>query len=212
MFWTSFYFIWWSLNGKSYVFLWFYRGFWCISILRDRDGIKKLIVCHIISENGIQLTLNVAKPFVKKITKSNEACRHNDAIKWKHFLRHWPFVRGIHWSPVNSPHKCQWHEALMFPFMCAWIDGWVNNREAGDVIRHRAHYDATVTVPVPASHPGYYPGTLSCSLVTMQLIVCGPGCGRSISKWVAETNNRTNAELLSNGTNGTILHYLSTWT
>ena len=22
-------------------------------------------------------------------------------IKWKHFLRHWPFVRG----PVNSPHK-----------------------------------------------------------------------------------------------------------
>ena len=128
---------------------------------------------------------------MKKITKSNEACRHNDVIKWKHFLRHWPLVRGIHWSPVNSPHKGQWHGALMFSLICAWIDGWVNNREAGDVIRHRAHYDVTVMVPVPACHPGYYPGTLSCRLVTMQFIVCGPGCGRCISKWVAETNNRT---------------------
>ena len=30
---------------------------------------------------------------------------HDDVIKWKHFLHHWPFVRGIHWPPVNSPHK-----------------------------------------------------------------------------------------------------------
>ena len=30
---------------------------------------------------------------------------HDDAIKWKHFVRYWPFVRGIHWSPVDSPHK-----------------------------------------------------------------------------------------------------------
>ena len=32
---------------------------------------------------------------------------HDDVIKWKHFPRHWPFVRGIHRSPVNSPHKGQ---------------------------------------------------------------------------------------------------------
>ena len=31
--------------------------------------------------------------------------RHDDGIKWKHFPRYRPFVRGIHWSPVNSP---QW--------------------------------------------------------------------------------------------------------
>ena len=30
---------------------------------------------------------------------------HDDVIKWKHFPRNWPFVRGIHRSPVNSPHK-----------------------------------------------------------------------------------------------------------
>ena len=28
----------------------------------------------------------------------------DDVIKWKHFPRYWPFVRGIHRSPVNSPH------------------------------------------------------------------------------------------------------------
>ena len=30
---------------------------------------------------------------------------HDDVIKWKHFPRYWPFVRGIHRWPVNSPHK-----------------------------------------------------------------------------------------------------------
>ena len=31
----------------------------------------------------------------------------DDVITWKRFLRYWHFVRGIHWSPVNSPHKGQ---------------------------------------------------------------------------------------------------------
>ena len=30
---------------------------------------------------------------------------YDDVIKWKHFLRYWPFVRGIHRSPVNSPQR-----------------------------------------------------------------------------------------------------------
>ena len=57
---------------------------------------------------------------------------HDDVIKWKHFPRYWPFVRGIHQSPVNSPHKGQWRGALMFSLICIWINDWVNNREAGD--------------------------------------------------------------------------------
>ena len=39
---------------------------------------------------------------------------HDDVIKWKHFPRYWSFVWGIHWSPVNSPHKGQWRGAFMF--------------------------------------------------------------------------------------------------
>ena len=69
---------------------------------------------------------------------------HDDVIKWKHFPRYWPFVRGIHRSPVNSPHKGQWRGALMLSLICVWINGWINNREAGDLRCYRAHYDVIV--------------------------------------------------------------------
>ena len=32
---------------------------------------------------------------------------HDDVIKWNHFPRYWLFVRRIHRSPLNSPHKGQ---------------------------------------------------------------------------------------------------------
>ena len=47
-------------------------------------------------------------------------------------------------SPVNSPHKGQWRGALLFSLICDWINGRVNNCEAGDLRRHRAHYSVTV--------------------------------------------------------------------
>ena len=95
---------------------------------------------------------------------------HDDVIKRKHFSRYWPFVRGIHRSPVNSPHKGQCRRTLMFPLICAWINGGVNNREAGDLRHHRAHYDVIVMAspslnisyredqePVYFLHPECYP-------------------------------------------------------
>ena len=71
---------------------------------------------------------------------------HDDVIKRKHFPRYWPFVRGIHRSPVNSPHKGQWRRVLMFSLISAWINAWVNNRMAGDLRRHNAHCDITVMI------------------------------------------------------------------
>ena len=78
-------------------------------------------------------------------TNSNidKSC-HVDIFECKHFLRYWTFVQGIHRSPVNSPHKGQWQGALMFSFICVWINGWVNNCEAGDLRRYHAHYDVIV--------------------------------------------------------------------
>ena len=40
--------------------------------------------------------------------------------------------------------KVPWRRALMFSFICTWIKGWVNSREAGDLRCHRTHYDVTV--------------------------------------------------------------------
>ena len=48
-------------------------------------------------------------------------------------------------SPVPGElPKGQWRGALMFSLICVWINGWVNNREAGDLRRYRAHYDVIV--------------------------------------------------------------------
>ena len=70
--------------------------------------------------------------------------QHDGVIKWKHFPRYWPFVRGIHRSPVGSPRKGQRRGALMFSLISAWTNRWANNRDAGDLRRHRDHYDVTV--------------------------------------------------------------------
>ena len=59
-------------------------------------------------------------------------------------MRYWPFVRGIHQSPLNFPHEGQRRGALMFSFVCAWTNSWVNNGDAGDLRRHRPHYDVIV--------------------------------------------------------------------
>ena len=87
------------------------------------------------------------------------------AMSWQRhqmeiFPRYWALVRGIHRSPVNSPHKGQWRAALMLSLICFWINGWVNHGEAGALRRHRAHYDVIVMdVPVwyvfwiPMCHP-----------------------------------------------------------
>ena len=57
-------------------------------------------------------------------------------------------VRGIHRSPVNSPHKSQWRGALMFSLIC--LDqieqSWASNRDAGDLRRHHVHYGVAVMV------------------------------------------------------------------
>ena len=45
---------------------------------------------------------------------------------------------GLWWIPRT---KSQWRGALMFSLICVWINDWVNNREAGDLRRYRAHYD-----------------------------------------------------------------------
>ena len=81
---------------------------------------------------------------MKEQSEVSDILNYNDGvIKWKPFPRYWSFVRGSHRSSMNSPHKGQWRGALMF-YLISWINGWVNNAKAGDLGRHRAHYDVTV--------------------------------------------------------------------
>ena len=67
-------------------------------------------------------------------------------------------------GPGEFPHKGQWRGALMFSLICVWMSSWANNREAGDLRRHRGNYDVNVSSPLLSSPPLPLPLPLSLSL------------------------------------------------
>ena len=70
------------------------------------------------------------------------------ASRWRHqmvkFSALLAICAGNSPVPGEFPHKGQWRGALMFSLICARINGWVNNGEAGDFRRLRVHYDVIV--------------------------------------------------------------------
>ena len=96
---------------------------------------------------------DIPKKLILSWNFSSPQYLHDDVIKWKHFPRYCPFVRGIHRSPVNSLHKGQWRRTLMFSLICAWTNGWANHRNAGDLWRHRVPYDVTIMYSVRLTPP-----------------------------------------------------------
>ena len=110
------------------------------------DGFLWDAITHSCHKLSIALTKNVRQPVVKNVVDIRQI--HDDVIKWKHFLRNWPFVCGIHRSWWIPQHKGQWRGALMFSLICVWIYGWVNNREAGNLRRHRGHHNVIVMICV----------------------------------------------------------------
>ena len=130
---------------------------------------KYHIICLLFSWH---VCLFVAKMVMRSITRSNSNANvcvvavahfgsliHKNCIVqprainlcrtwWRHQMETFSALlalcMGNSQVPVNSPHKGQWFGALVFSLICAWINDWVNNREAGDLRRHRAHYDVNV--------------------------------------------------------------------
>ena len=116
---------------------------------------------------------------------------HDDVIKWKNVPRYWSFVRVIHQSPVNSPHKGHWRRALVFYFVCAWINCWVNNREADDLRRHRASATSQEMLDISLLNIGFkidlilqphLPGPNE--LITSRQVYVITSISSCISKWV----------------------------
>ena len=61
---------------------------------------------------------------------------------WRHQME--TFSALLASDAASDASEGQWRGALMFSFICVWINGWVNNREVGDLRRYRGHYDVTV--------------------------------------------------------------------
>ena len=83
---------------------------------------------------------------------------------------------GKHQSPVDSPHKAQWRGALMFSLISDWTNGWGKNRDAGDLIRHRAHYDVIVIFLLKSWINSWKPSEAYLSHWTMPLLVQVMAC------------------------------------
>ena len=108
------------------------------TILIWHHGCCVTLVPSVTKSSAVMILTRGIRPCIPWITLS-----HDDVIKLKHFPCYWPFVRGIHRSPVNSPHKGQWPGALMFPSICAlnkrlrkqsW--GWWFETPTGSLWRH----------------------------------------------------------------------------
>ena len=69
---------------------------------------------------------------------------------------------GISPVPVNSPHKGQRRGALMLSLICAWMNDWVNNCEAGDL--RRVHYDVIVMDGINGKWNGIPPNSFCTRL------------------------------------------------
>ena len=81
---------------------------WHCGQRRDRSVVVEglaPIKCRIISTNPVDachLYYNPVYWLPVSIAYHRASLKHDDVIKWKHFPRNWPFVRGIHrsrWIP-----------------------------------------------------------------------------------------------------------------
>ena len=75
---------------------------------------------------------NLWVPDLQMSRKNLTTWQGNVTMMTSSFPRDWPFVRGIPRWPVDYPYKGQCCGALIFSLICAWTNGWANNRDAGE--------------------------------------------------------------------------------
>ena len=107
-----------------------------------------------IPENCISQMVDVALQWSRELPACKMGCHFKRCLGsvgswWRHQME--SFSALLTFCAGNSPvtgefptHKGQWRGTLMFSFICVWINAWINNREAGDLRRHRTHYDVIV--------------------------------------------------------------------
>ena len=96
-----------------------------------------------------------------------------DVMTWQRSPHWWPFVKGIHQSPVSSPYKGPMMQNFEFSLLLVWTDYWANSQVAGDltaIIRH------TLTFFILIKFPSCY-WELSTWQLTMQPVM------KILSKW-----------------------------
>ena len=104
-----------------------------------------------IASSDIALTVVLSGFYICQVRK---LVNHKLKVKftwWRHLMEIFSALLAI--CAGNLPVAGEfperlWRGALMFSLVCAWMNDWVHNREAGDLRRHRGHYDVTVMICV----------------------------------------------------------------
>ena len=112
-----------------------------------RDTKQQVSMKHLVGiqwwEGRVRVKTVLSPDYHRLHRRSWSSVYHDDVIKWNHFQRYWPYVWGIHQSPVNSPHKGQWRGALIYSLRCAlnkqlskqsW--GWWSETPSRSLWRH----------------------------------------------------------------------------
>ena len=111
---------------------------------------------HFQKDLSTEMVVVVKRDFTKFQFKTNFGRIHVNVIKWKHFPRYWPLVKGIHRSPVVSfPSQRSVTRGLDVFFHLRLNNGRANIRYAGDLRRRDAHCDVTVMLCILLPIPGY---------------------------------------------------------
>ena len=87
---------------------------------------------------------------------------------------------------------------LMFFFICARIKGWLSNRDAGDLRRHRAHYDVTVMVLARSQWEFVPVHLLICCLVSHADVIEGVN-GRVLLRAIHAANQAIIIRVIEEG-------------
>ena len=105
---------------------------------------ESLIACYVIG-NGRPMPSNV-KALFSHIFGRHTVTGNGDYSLNSGFVRRFVFLSYTicPWPYSHSFSHGQWRGALVLSLICAWTKSWSNNRDAGDLRRHRVHYDATV--------------------------------------------------------------------
>ena len=110
------------------------RTFHCIHLHIYFHSINKVHAFSICISGSREAPAAYRPSILYMMTSSNgKICRVTGPL--------WGEFSGHRWIPLTNG---QWRGALVFSLICAWADGWANHRHAGDLRRHRAHFDVTV--------------------------------------------------------------------
>ena len=133
-----------------------FHGTYCISYVRERFSCLYVYCGNIVNcVYYVQLALRLLwADFVdlcqmlyvcKKMSLCClDVCKINVFPWWRHQMETFSASAALCAGNSPAPHKGQRRWALIFSLICAWTNGWVNNRDAVDLRRHCAHCDVIV--------------------------------------------------------------------